>query len=111
MENYKEEMKVRMRIRGFSKNTEKIYLEQMIRYVDFLGKSPYDLGKSEIYEYQKYLVIEKKVSWTIFNQSVCALRFFYQKVCDKDWLIKHIPFQKKVQASCCIKPQRNYIRI
>ncbi|MCL4164378.1 UNVERIFIED_CONTAM: hypothetical protein GTU68_016034, partial [Idotea baltica] len=53
------------------------------------------LGPEQIRELQLYLVNEKKVSWSSFNQAVCGLRFLYQTTLGKDWAIKHIPFGKK----------------
>jgi len=33
----------------------------------------------------------KKVSWPVFNQTVCALRFFYHDTLHRNWMIEHIP--------------------
>ena len=91
----REKMKKAMVIRGFSPKTQEVYLERMKSFVRFHGKSPYLLGLNDINQYQIYLAEKKKVSWCYFNQSVCAIRFFYKKTLYKDWNIKHIPFQKE----------------
>jgi len=62
------------------------------KYAQFFGRSPEELGKVEIREYPRYLVYEKRSSWAFFNQTVCALRFFYTKTLGKEWLVRHIPF-------------------
>jgi integrase/recombinase XerD len=36
-------------------------------------------------------VEEKKASWAVFNQTVCALRFLYLKTLKKDWSVEQIP--------------------
>ena len=41
------------------------------------------------------LVIRGYAVWTLFNQMVCALRFYFQKVRACSWPIKHIPFQRR----------------
>jgi integrase/recombinase XerD len=40
-------------------------------------------------------LIEKKVSWSVFNQTVCALRFLYSKTLKIPAQIEEIPFCKK----------------
>jgi len=95
MGKLREKMQKDMVIRGLSPKTQEVYLERMKSFVRFHGKSPELLGLNEIYQYQVYLAQEKRVSWCFFNQSVCAIRFFYKKTLNKDWDIKHIPFQKK----------------
>jgi site-specific recombinase XerD len=39
----------------------------------------------------------KKVSWAVFNQTVCALRFFYHHSLHRDWMIEHIPYPRHEQ--------------
>jgi len=90
----KEKMIASLKIRGYSERTQKIYIEQMIRFVRYFNISPDKLTKEHIFEYQRFL-IDSDVSWTIFNQSVCSIRFFYNKVIGNYWIIQHIPFKKK----------------
>ena len=59
------------------------------------GKSPHLLGPEQIRQYQVFLVETKKASWPVFNQTVCALRFFYRVCLNKDWAVEHIPFPKQ----------------
>ena len=53
------------------------------------------LGPEEIRQYQLYLVNEKKVSWSSFNQAVCGLRFLYEVTLKRPWEVRHIPFGKR----------------
>ena len=69
-------MQEEMAIRGYSDNTIKLYLKQMQNFAEYFNKAPDTLSPNHIHEYQVYLVQEKQVSWTYFNQTVCALRFF-----------------------------------
>ena len=98
MGKLKERMQNELRIRGYSDRTVILYLDHMKRFVKYFKKSPDLLGPEEIYQYQSHLV-KRDVSWCTFNQSVCSLRFFYNRVLRKNWLIEHIPFQKK-DLSC-----------
>ena len=87
-------MRDELAIRGYSKKTISIYIYCMKKMAKFFMKSPDTLGTEDIFKYQSHLV-NSDVSWCTFNQSVCAMRFFYNRVLKKTWLIEHIPFQKK----------------
>ena len=67
-----------MRLRNLSVRTQETYLCQIKKFAEHFKKSPEQLGREEIREYQLYLV-EKEVSWSVFNQTLCALRFLYIK--------------------------------
>ncbi len=95
MGKYYDMMSNELKIRGYSKKTNETYLRCMRDFVKYHMKSPDELDFVDIKAYQVYLVNDKKVSYTVFNQSVCAIRFFYRNVMQKEWDIKHIPFQKK----------------
>lgn len=84
-----------LRIRHYADRTIEIYVYCVAQFAKFFGRSPEDLGEDEIREYQRYLAEDKKASWAFFNQTVCALRFFYTKTLGKDWLVRHIPFPRK----------------
>lgn len=95
MSELREQMTAQMKIRGFSERTQEIYLKCMIKFVKHFMIPPNRINHKQVYEYQKYLVYEKDASYCFFNQSVCAIRFFYNRVLNRKWMIEHIPFQKK----------------
>ncbi len=82
-------------IRNYSPRTIKVYIERVAQFARHFGQSPDQLGVEHIREFQLYLVQTKKTSWSQFNQSVCALRFFYRVCVGKTWMIEHIPFPKQ----------------
>ncbi len=83
-----------LRVRNYSKNTQQIYVDCVKAFARYFGKSPEHLGPDEVRQYQVYLAEKKKVSWSRFNQTVCALRFLYRITLGKEWAITHIPFQR-----------------
>jgi site-specific recombinase XerD len=87
-------MEADMQIRGFSPHTQQCYLGRMRQFAGYFMRPPDQLTFDDIHRYQVYLAREKKVSWGVFNQSVCALRFFYVVTLRKEWDIKQIPYQK-----------------
>ncbi len=84
-----------LRIRNYSEKTVAIYVRCVAKFAKYFGRSPAVLNEEHIREYQRYLVEEKKGSWSFFNQTVCALRFIYKKTMKKDWPVEHIPFPKR----------------
>ncbi|HEV8715398.1 MAG TPA: site-specific integrase [Candidatus Binatia bacterium] len=84
-----------MRVRNLSPKTQAIYVEMVARFAKYFGKSPELLGPEEVRAYQVYLVNVKRVSWSLFNQTVCALRFLYRKTLQREWAIEHIPFPRQ----------------
>ena len=84
-----------LRIRNYSERTIEIYVDRVSQFARHFGKSPHLLGPEQIRQYQVFLVQGKKASWSVFNQTVCALRFFYRVCLNKDWAVEHIPFPKQ----------------
>lgn len=84
-----------LRVRNYAPKTIDLYISSVARFARHFGKSPDKLGPEHIREYQTVLVNTKKVSWPVFNQAVCALRFFYKFTLGKPWMIEHIPFPKQ----------------
>jgi integrase/recombinase XerD len=84
-----------LKIHGMSESTINNYLAEMNKFIKFFMVPPDKLTKENIYQYQAYLVNDKKVGYSSFRIMVNALRFFYNKVLGWDWIIKYIPYQKK----------------
>jgi len=84
-----------LRVRNYSLETQKAYVDRVLKFVaHYDNRPPSRLGPKEIRGYQVYLVEKKKCSWTMLNQTVCALRFFYGTTLGQDWTIRHIPYAK-----------------
>jgi len=70
-------MQQAMRIRNLSERTVRTYISLVSRFALFFRRSPDRAGLPEIEQYLFFLRDVKKVSYALFNQTVCALRFFY----------------------------------
>jgi integrase/recombinase XerD len=86
-----------LRIRNYSPRTVECYVSRMECFVRQFGKPPGQLGPAEIRAFQVAMV-ESKTSWTQFNQTVCALKFFYRVTLPRDFVVEHIPFAKVAKA-------------
>ena len=81
-----------LQLRNYSPHTITVYIRCVAQFAQHFRLSPDRLGLEHIREYQLFLVEQKKVSWPLFNQTVCALRFLYRHILHRDWMIEHIPY-------------------
>ncbi|MCG8573158.1 MAG: site-specific integrase [Spirochaetes bacterium] len=94
MKTFEEIMKKEIIIRGLSQRTQEIYLRQMRKFIQHIKKSPDEVTLEDINNYQYYLK-DKGIKWNSYNQSVCAIRFFYLNTIKRDWSINHIPYSRR----------------
>jgi integrase len=86
---------------GRSPRTQETYtfmLRLFGPYLDnlFTGKRLDEVAPEDIEAYQRHLVTERKVGFSSFNQTTCALRFFYRTCLGKtEWPTIRMPFQRK----------------
>ena len=80
-----------MRVRNFADTTIDAYTYHVDRFCRHFGRCAELLRQDEIREFQLFLVNEKKVSWSRFNQAVCGLRFLYEVTLDRSGLHRRRP--------------------
>lgn len=100
-----------LKVRNRSVRTIQSYVAHVANFARHFGKSPELLGPEEIRQYQVYLVEQRHVSWSYFNQAVCALRFFYRHTLGRDWLVAHIPFPRQPRKLPVVLSQAEVIRL
>lgn len=99
-----------LRLRNRSARTIKTYIACVAHFARHFQKSPELLGPEEIRQYQVYLVEQRRVSWSYFNQAVCALRFLYRHTLGRDWAVAHIPFPRQPKKLPVVLSQAEVIR-
>jgi site-specific recombinase XerD len=86
---------------GRSRRTQETYTLMLRLFGRYLGQTHSNkaldtVAPEDIEAYQRYLVTERKVGFSSFNQSTCALRFFYRTCLGKsDWTIARVPYQRQ----------------
>lgn len=81
---------------GRAPRTQETYGWMLLSFARFIKKPLEDVTPEDIREYQRYLIKERKVSFSAFNQATCALRFFYRECLGKtDWAFERLPYQRK----------------
>ncbi len=83
-----------LRIRNYAPSTIEAYLAGVVRFVKHFGRSPDLLGTEDIRAFQLHL-LQERVSWSQFNQTVCALRLFYGVTLGRPEQVPYIPYGKR----------------
>ena len=83
-----------LRLRNKSPRTVETYVLRVALFARHFRRSPEELGPEHLRVYQQHL-IARQVSWSTFNQAVCALRFLYQVTLGRPDEIVHLPFAKR----------------
>jgi integrase/recombinase XerD len=83
-----------MQLRNFSPETIKGYVGYVAQFAKHFQRSPEILTPEQARQYQLHL-LRKNVSWSTFNQSVCALRFLYGTTLGRKDYVERLPFGRK----------------
>ena len=84
-----ERVRAALRIRHYSRRTEKAYVAWIRRYILFHGKRhPVEMGAPELTRFLSSLAVDCKVAASTQNQALSALLFLYRAVLEMDlpWL-------------------------
>lgn len=90
-----------LRLRNYSRRTIDTYVAHVARFARHFGRSPELLGPDEVRAYQLQL-LERKASWSQFNQAVCALRYFYGTTLGRTEQLPMIAFGKRPKKLPCV---------
>lgn len=83
-----------LQLRNRSPKTIDCYVGHLVRFARYFGRSPEYLGPEETRQYQLQL-LKKKLSWSSFNQCVCALRFLYGTTLGRADYIERLPYGRR----------------
>jgi integron integrase len=84
-----EQMSNVLTVHQYSRDTEKVYLQWVRRFILFHGKRhPRDMGKREVEAFLTHLAVNRRVAPSTQNQALAAILFLYQKVLEMElpWL-------------------------
>ncbi len=103
-------MREDLRIRNYSPRTADIYIGYVARFAQHFARCPTELGPEEARAYLVHLV-DREVSWTVFNQTVCGLRFLYRTTLGREWMVAHVPFPKKEKKLPVVLGRQEVLRL
>lgn len=85
MSPFIEQVRMQLRTRHYSLQTEKSYLFWIRRFIRFHDKRhPRSLGNKDIERFLNHLAVNRGVSSATQNQALCALIFMYRHVIEQD---------------------------
>ncbi|MCO8123283.1 site-specific integrase [Stieleria sp. TO1_6] len=84
-----------MLIRHLAEATIDAYTYHVRRFADFIEKPLESATVEDVRTFQLYLIREKKLAYSTFNQAVCALRFLYTHTIRVPWPVVMVPFGKR----------------
>jgi integrase/recombinase XerD len=83
-----------LRLRNYAARTIETYVGRIVAFAKHFGRSPDLLDPEEVRTFQLHL-LERRVSWSSFNQAVCALRFLYGTTLGRPEQLPMIPYGKR----------------
>jgi integrase/recombinase XerD len=111
MTQLRQRMLEELQRRNYATGTVRLYLRHVAAFAQHFHRSPDQLGAEEIRRYQLFLIQERKLAWSSYNQIVCALRFFYAKTLKRAFLLQDIPFPRQEQRLPLILSREEVARI
>jgi site-specific recombinase XerD len=99
-----------LRVRNYSPRTIETYVTRVAQFARHFGRSPELLGPEEVRTFQLHL-IERGLSWSTFNQTVCALRFLYGTTLGRPEQVVMIPFGKRPKKLPCVLSPEEVARL
>lgn len=96
-----------LKLRQYSRSTIKTYTSMFRMFMEYFDSRPiHDITKEEIRDYLIYLVEERKISQSHQNQSINAIKFYYEKVLGQPvmkYYIQRPRKEKKLPAVCSVE--------
>jgi len=106
----RERMLVELARRNYADKTQRNYVQCVARFARYFKTSPDRLGEDQIRQYQLHL-LERGVSWSHFNVTTSALRFFFCIALGRETLVKQIPFGKRPKTLPLVLTVAEVLRI
>ena len=99
-----------LQLRNRAVDTIEAYVQQVARFARHFHRSPDTLGPHEVRQYQLHL-LERKVSWSTFNQAVCALRFLYGTTLGRPELLARLPYGRRLKKLPVVLSQEEVLEL
>lgn len=79
-----DQVRAAIRVRHYSRRTEKSYIDWIVRYIRFHGmRHPQNLGEAEVAAFLSHLAVQREVTSSTQNQALSALVFLYRAVLER----------------------------
>jgi len=99
-----------LRLRNYAIRTIDTYVGHIAAFARHFGRSPDLLGPNEVRDYQLH-ILARKLSWSSFNQAVCALRFLYGTTLGRPEQLPMIPYGKRPKTLPSVLAPQEVVRL
>jgi len=99
-----------LRVRNYAPRTIEAYVAGVAKFAKHFGRSPDLLGPEDVRTFQLHL-IGRQVSWSTFNQVVCALRFFFGTTLGRPDFLPLLAYGKKPRTLPCVLSPEEVARL
>jgi len=99
-----------LRLRNYAARTIETYVGRIVAFAKHFGRSPDLLGPEDVRAFQLHL-LERRVSWSSFNQAVCALRFLYGTTLGRPEQLPMIPYGKRPKTLPSVLAPQEVLRL
>ena len=99
-----------LRLRNYAPRTIETYVGRIVAFAKHFGRSPELLGPEEVRAFQLHL-LQRKASWSSFNQAVCALRFLYGTTLGRPEQLPMIPYGKRPKGLPSVLAPQQVLRL
>lgn len=99
-----------LRMRNYSPRTVEAYVAGVARLAQHFNRSPDQLGPEHVRDLQIDL-LRRRVSWSLFNQTVCALRFFFNITLGRPEVLPLIPYGRRPRTLPCVLSPEEVLRL
>ncbi len=95
MSKLREQMLADLQLKGVTPRTQRTYLREVGNFAKYFGKSPEELGESEIKEYLVYLLKERNLSGSTYRVYCSGLKFLYKHTLKREYVMERILYPKR----------------
>jgi site-specific recombinase XerD len=99
-----------LQLRNYAARTIESYVAAVAAFAAHFQRSPEQLDAEHIRQYQLHL-LEKKASWSRFNQAVSALRLFYRLTLPRPGIVEMIPYGKRPRTLPSVLSPEEVVRL
>lgn len=91
-------LETELKLKGFSEKTVSSYLFHNQKFLEFTKKQPEEVTQEDIKSYLAHLISDKKQKPASINLVLCTLKFYYEKILDKDIFkkVSSVKSEKKI---------------
>jgi integrase/recombinase XerD len=83
-----------LRLRNYAATTIEAYVTAVAKLARHFRTAPDQLAPEQIRQFQLHL-LQQRVSWSLFNQVTCGLRFFFAVTLGRPDVVAKLPYGKK----------------